>query len=67
MSFSPYATLQGYTTYDFAFRLTQSVDDKEIKSGKAKKKLFRYAQLHPTGISQKVPTRQSSTMPSLLR
>jgi type I restriction enzyme R subunit len=46
--------LKGYTTYDFAFRLTQSVDDKEVKSGKAKKKLFRYAQLHPTGISQKV-------------
>ena len=28
--------------------------DKDVKSGKAKKKLFRYAQLHPTGISQKV-------------
>ena len=46
--------LKGYTTYDFAFRLEQSVDDKEVKSGKARKKLFRYAQLNPIGISQKV-------------
>jgi type I restriction enzyme R subunit len=46
--------LKGYTTYDSAFRLERSIDDKEVKSGKAKKKLFRYAQLHPTGIGQKV-------------
>ena len=46
--------LKGYTTYPFAFRLEQSIDDKEVKSGQAKKKLFRYAQLHPTGVAQKV-------------
>lgn len=46
--------LRGYTTYETAFRLERSADDKEVKSGKARKKLFRYAQLHPTGIGQKV-------------
>ena len=46
--------LRGYTTYDFAFKLEQSADDKEVKSGRAKKKLFQYAQLHPTSIAQKV-------------
>jgi type I restriction enzyme R subunit len=46
--------LKGYTTYDFAFKLEQAGDDKEVKSGKAKKRLFRFAQLHPTSISQKV-------------
>ena len=46
--------LRGYTTYDFAFNLEQSADDKEVKSGRAKKKLFQYAQLHPTSIAQKV-------------
>ncbi len=46
--------LKGYTTYESAFRLERSVDDKEVKSGKARKRLFRYAQLHPTGIAQKV-------------
>lgn len=46
--------LKGYTTYDFAFRLEQTADDKEVKSGEAKKKLFRFAQLHPTSIAQKV-------------
>lgn len=45
--------LRGYTTYDFAFRLEQAGDDKEVKSGRAKKRLFRYAQLHPTSIAQK--------------
>src|SRR3989338_620782 len=43
--------LRGYTTYDFAFKLEQSADDKEVKSGRAKKKLFQYAQLHPTSIA----------------
>ena len=46
--------LKGYTTYDFAFKLEQSSDDKDVKTGKAKKKLFQYAQLHPTSIAQKV-------------
>ena len=46
--------LRGYTTYGFAFKLEQAGDDKEVKSGKAKAKLFRYAQLHPTSIAQKV-------------
>ncbi len=48
--------LKGYTTYDFAFKLEQSSEqsDKELKSGRAKKQLFKYAQLHPTSIGQKV-------------
>jgi type I restriction enzyme R subunit len=46
--------LKGYTTYGFAFKLEQAGDDKAVKSGKAKNKLFRYAQLHPTSIAQKV-------------
>lgn len=46
--------LRGYTTYGFAFKLEQAGDDKAVKSGKAKAKLFRYAQLHPTSIAQKV-------------
>lgn len=46
--------LKGYTTYGFAFKLEQAGDDKSVKSGKAKTKLFRYAQLHPTSIGQKV-------------
>ncbi|MYM71647.1 DEAD/DEAH box helicase family protein [Duganella sp. FT134W] len=46
--------LLGYTTYGFAFKLEQAGDDKAVKAGKAKVKLFRYAHLHPTSISQKV-------------
>jgi type I restriction enzyme R subunit len=46
--------LKGYTTYGFAFKLEQAGDDKSVKAGKAKAKLFRYAQLHPTSIAQKV-------------
>lgn len=46
--------LQGYTTYGFAFKLEQEGSDKSVKSGKAQSKLFRYAQLHPTSIAQKV-------------
>lgn len=46
--------LLGYTTYGFAFKLEQTGNDKEVKAGKAKSKLFRYAQLHPTSIAQKV-------------
>lgn len=46
--------LLGYTTYGFAFKLEQAGIDKEVKAGRAKAKLFRYAQLHPTSIAQKV-------------
>jgi type I restriction enzyme R subunit len=46
--------LRGYTTYDFAFKLEQSAGDKEVKSSRAKKRLFQFAQLHPTSIAQKV-------------
>ncbi len=46
--------LLGYTTYGIAFKLEQEGDDKAVKTGKAKSKLFRYAQLHPTSIAQKV-------------
>lgn len=46
--------LQGYTTYDFAFKLEQQGIDKSVKSGKARGKLFRYAQLHPTSMTKKV-------------
>lgn len=46
--------LKGYTTYGFAFKLEQEGADKSVKSGKAQSKLFRYAQLHPTSIAQKV-------------
>ncbi len=46
--------LKGYTTYDFAFKLEQEAEDKEVKAGRTKTKLFRYAQLHPTSIAQKV-------------
>lgn len=46
--------LVGYTTYGFAFKLEQEGNDKSVKAGKAKAKLFRYAQLHPTSIAQKV-------------
>jgi len=46
--------LLGYTTYDFAFKLEQAGgDDTTVKSGRAQKKLFAYAQLHPTAIGQK--------------
>ncbi len=46
--------LLGYTTYDFAFKLEQAGGDKDVKSGRTRKQLFRYAQLHPTSIAQKV-------------
>ncbi|MBS0468513.1 MAG: type I restriction endonuclease subunit R [Proteobacteria bacterium] len=46
--------LRGYTTYDFAFKLEQAGEDKSVKKGKATARLFRYAQLHPTSIAQKV-------------
>ena len=46
--------LKGYVTYDAAFRLEQQGQDKEMKSGKARKKLFQYVALHPTSVAQKV-------------
>ncbi|EDM82798.1 type I restriction endonuclease subunit R [Limnobacter sp. MED105] len=47
--------LKGYTTYEFAFKLeSKEKEDRDVKSGKAKKKLFRFAQIHPTSIAQKV-------------
>ncbi len=46
--------LRGYTTYDFAFKLEQEGEDKDVKAGKAKTRLFRFAQLNPTSIAQKV-------------
>jgi type I restriction enzyme R subunit len=46
--------LKGYVTYDAAFKLEQAGKDVELKSGKARKKLFQYVALHPTSIAQKV-------------
>ncbi len=46
--------LKGYVTYEVALLLEQAADNKEVKSSEAKKKLFRFAQLHPTSIAQKV-------------
>ena len=46
--------LRGYTTYDLAFKLEQAGVDIEVKSGKARKKIFQYANLHPTSIGQKI-------------
>lgn len=46
--------LKGFVTYDLAFKLEQTGDDKNVKSGKARKKIFRYANLHPTSIGQKI-------------
>ncbi|WP_300658244.1 type I restriction endonuclease [Hydrogenophaga sp.] len=46
--------LKGYVTYDMAFKLEQAGADIEVKSGKARKKIFQYANLHPTSIGQKI-------------
>ena len=46
--------LQGYVTYDVAFKIEQAGRDVEVKSGKARKKLFQYVSIHPTSIAQKV-------------
>lgn len=46
--------LKGYVTYDMAFKLEQAGVDVEVKTGKAMKKIFRYVNLHPTSISQKI-------------
>jgi type I restriction enzyme R subunit len=46
--------LKGYVTYDVAFKIEQAGRDIEVKSGKARKKLFQYVSIHPTSIAQKV-------------
>ena len=46
--------LKGYVTYDMAFKLEQPGADVEVSSGKAHKKLFHYANIHPTSIGQKI-------------
>lgn len=46
--------LKGYVTYDMAFKLEQAGADKDLKSGKAQQALFKYVQLHPTSIGQKI-------------
>ena len=46
--------LKGYVTYDLAFKLEQAGPDIDVKSGKARKKIFQYANLHPTSIGQKI-------------
>jgi type I restriction enzyme R subunit len=46
--------LKGYTTYDLAFKLEQTGPDIDVKSGKARTKIFKFANLHPTSIGQKI-------------
>jgi len=46
--------LKGYVTYDLAFKLEQAGADIEVKSGKARGKIFRFVHLHPTSIGQKI-------------
>lgn len=46
--------LLGYTTYDLAFKLEQTGPDTDVKSGKARTKIFKFANLHPTSIGQKI-------------
>jgi len=46
--------LKGYVTYDLAFKLEQAGADMEVKSGKARAKIFRFVHLHPTSIGQKI-------------
>ncbi len=46
--------LKGYVTYDLAFKLEQAGEDIEVKSGKARTKIFKYVSLHPTAIGQKI-------------
>jgi type I restriction enzyme R subunit len=53
--------LRGFSTYGCAFMLEQAGDYKDVKAGKGKAKLFRYAQLHPTSIAQKVTVIRAST------
>jgi len=46
--------LRGYITYNTAFKLEQAGEDIEVKSGKARTKIFKYVSLHPTAIGQKI-------------
>lgn len=46
--------LKGYVTYDMAFKLEQAGEDIEVKSGKARTKIFKFVSLHPTAIGQKI-------------
>ncbi len=46
--------LKGYVTYEMAFKLEQAGADLDVKSGKAKTKLFQYVHIHPTSIGQKI-------------
>lgn len=46
--------LLGYTTYDLAFKLEQRGPDIDVKSGRARAKIFKFANLHPTSIGQKI-------------
>jgi type I restriction enzyme R subunit len=46
--------LKGHVTYDMAFKLEQAGADVEVTSGKARKKIFQYANLNPTSIGQKI-------------
>lgn len=46
--------LKGYVTYDMAFKLEQAGEDIEVKSGKARTRIFKFVSLHPTAIGQKI-------------
>lgn len=46
--------LKGYVTYDAAFKIEQTGADIEVKSGKARGKIFRFASIHATTIGQKI-------------
>jgi type I restriction enzyme, R subunit len=46
--------LKSYTTYDLAYKLASSEDDKEVDAKKAKVQLAKWVRLHPYNISQKI-------------
>lgn len=46
--------LKSYTTYDLAYKLATSEDDKEVDAKKAKVQLAKWVRLHPHNISQKI-------------
>ncbi len=46
--------LKGYVTYDMAFKLEQAGEDFEVKSGKARTKIFRFVSMEPTAIGKKI-------------
>jgi len=45
--------LQNYTTYDVAYKLATTEDEKEVDAKKARVKLARWGKLHPHNIAQK--------------